>query len=216
MKRLIILIILFSFNETHSQKLTSYKSSLSDLIKKNFNYDTLRNFSCKETPAGIYIIRFKVNKQYRVYDYKFSDDSLFLLRKLFEAALNLSLNESHPLAFDKDYLLQVYYNNYSSCIYQHDTTLNKSISIDKEVSEFLSEQLIAIENSINRIFIDEKSQFIVLNPVVINNVNPNHPVRKKGLQNDYKKGDIRELSDDKMEMIIEQIRKKRNSSSGSE
>lgn len=208
MKKLFVLVALFSFATTYSQKLQNL-FSLSDSIKKYFNYDTLKNFSCNETPPGIYIIRFKINNKNQVYDYKFSDNSLTLLRNLFESALNLSLSKKSSLIIDKEYFQQVYYNNYSWCIYQHDTTVKKIISIDKEVSEFLSNQIIAIENSIDRISLDEKSEVIVLNPVVINNVNPNRSTQKY-FYNDYRKGDIRELTNDKLEKLIEEVKRRRD------
>ena len=73
----------------------------------------------------------------------------------------------------------------------------------------------AIENSFNRIFLDEKSPVIVLNPVVINNVNPNRSVPKKGFYNDHQKKDIKELPDDKLKMIIDEIQKRKSTTSSS-
>ncbi len=74
----------------------------------------------------------------------------------------------------------------------------------------LSEQISAIENSLSRISLDEKSEVIVLNPAIINNVNPNRPV-PKGFQNDYRKGDIKELSEDKLLKLIEEVKRRRES-----
>ena len=207
-KILLILIILFSFGSSYAQKM-QYGFSLSDSIRKFFNYDTLKGFSCKQTPAGIYLIRFKINSQNTVYDYKFSDDSLILLAHLFKSALNLSLKKNHVLTLDKEYLQLIYYNNYSWCNYQHDTTIKTTISIDKEVLKLLSDQITAIENSINRISLDERLEFIVLNPVVINNIDPKRPV-SKGFNNDYRKGDIRELSEDKLEKLVEEVKRRRD------
>ncbi len=112
MKILLVLIVLFLSNASYGQK-TTHPFSLSDSIRRYFNYDTLKNFSCKETPPGIYIIWFKINSQNKIYNYKFSDNSLILLKNLFESALILSAGKNHNLTFDKEYLQQIYYNNYS-------------------------------------------------------------------------------------------------------
>lgn len=87
------------------------------------------------------------------------DENKNLIRRAdrgFKSALNLTLKKNHFLALDKNYLLQVYYNNSFSCIYKHDTTNNKLISIDKEVLKFLNNQVIAIEKSFSQISFDEK------------------------------------------------------------
>jgi len=185
------------------------KLSLAKEIAVNFNYDTLKNFSCKETPPGIYALRFKVSKKNKAYDCKFSNDSLLLLKTLFISALNLSLEKCNNLISDREHLQLFYYNNYSSCVYPQDTSAINLNTINKEVAELLSNQLIAIESSIRQLFINEKPQLFVLNPVIINNDNPNQPRPKKGFRNDNQKMNISEMSEDRLTRLIENIKKKR-------
>jgi hypothetical protein len=181
-------------------------SVLSDSIRKYFNYDTLKNFNCSKFPPGIYALKFKVRNGSTPYDYEFSDDSIGLLKQLFISALEFSLKQTKYCISNKPYLQFFYFNNYFHCLYTQENS--QSNDIYKDVSDMLGYQIELIEKTFQRAINSNNKEYIVLNPVIINNQNPNDVIIHSGFKGDTKKNRGEKPPDSVLLRIMEEKKKK--------
>ena len=178
-------------------------SALSDSIKKYFNYDTLRNFSCQEVRTGIYALSFKVGKEQKLYAIDFSDESLPALNNLITAALQKAFKSIGFTSGEKRYLQLVYFNNILGCNNSSDTLLSESKPIATQQLQLFVRQLMLVEKTFNSI--KSEQECIVLKPVTIDDNNPNRPRSTKTFCNDQ----IREVSQEFLEKTSKEIEKKK-------
>lgn len=156
--------------------------SLPDSMKKYFNYDTLRHFTCTQTPVGIYGLTFSLSERHTVTNVTFSNDSLPVLKHVLVDALQKAIEKTGFRGeTGKRYLQMIFYNNYGACINSDTATVHVE-RIWMEVSNSLSRMIKQVETSFERA-IPSEEDYVVLRTVEI----AENPNLKKGIPVDRHK-----------------------------
>lgn len=200
MKKSIILFFPFMFGVCMAQGNQSFVT-LTEGIRKAFNYDTLSNFSCENLPIGLYAIQFNVDKENNYYDFKGVDSSLpYINSLLIEAVKKSSLLHNLKRLEPGNYLQLIYYTNQLGCNPSRNkenliipnegeaSVVDFSIeAINRERVKLLGKWLQSIEKSVQRL--NEPDYYLkeqIFLPVAyINNENPNKE-KGMGFRNDIR------------------------------
>jgi hypothetical protein len=184
-----------------SSRAQQNQSVFLDSFRAKFNYDTLGNFNCEQVPVGIYALSFRIDKNLQASNFRFSIDSLPILRQLFTQAINTTLKTVQPAKTDKDYLVLIYYTNTGGC-YDPDTVEVPLKQVNRKVIELLGKWIEQAQTSFKKA-IPNPDEYMVLGTTIINR----HPKNDHFTRVDPEYIEPRKRTEKEEQELIEKVNK---------